>query len=434
MANIGIIGSGIAGLQLGLTLQKYGVTTTIYAERTPEQQLGRPLSNLVCRNAPTRARERQLRVNHWDSPIYDMVRLSLSVQGPQTIAFSGQLPAPAQLVDMRIYWARLLEDFASRGGSVVMRTLQTSELDRLATQHDLVVVASGRANLSTIFPRVPEHSPFTCPQRLVIGGLFRGIAYSEPRALEVVINPGHGEMIAAPIYSFEPNLTGIGILINSGGAFEPLRHLKYADDPAAWVNAVLGVLREFGPSIYERVDPDRFDLARPLDLGYAAITPTVRRGYAELPSGRWVMALGDAHVVMDPITGQGANTASHGARVLAEAIRDADRFDRPFCERVEREIAAYAIAVSDAANARLRPPLPHYRQLLGASAKHQALADMYGDGFDHPDRFWAITSSPERTAALLSEFDSRETVPALASWIFGSLSDDGEQPPRYAVG
>ena len=68
MANIGIIGSGIAGLQLGLALQRYGVTATIYAERTPEQQLGRRLSNLVCRNAPTRARERQLRVNHWDSP------------------------------------------------------------------------------------------------------------------------------------------------------------------------------------------------------------------------------------------------------------------------------------------------------------------------------------------------------------------------------
>ena len=240
---------------------------------------------------------------------------------------------------MRIYWARLLEDFAARGGAVVMQTLQVEQLDRLASQHDLVVVASGRASLSSIFPRMPEHSPFKIPQRLVLGGVFRGIAYSEPRALEVVINPGHGEMIAVPIYSFEPGLTGIGILITAGGAFEPLRHLKYADDRGAWVNAVLRVLREYSPSIYERIDPDRFDLARPLDLGYAAITPTVRRGYAELPGGRCVMALGDAHVIMDPITGQGANTASHGARVLAEAIRDADAFDRSFCEGVEREIA-----------------------------------------------------------------------------------------------
>jgi 2-polyprenyl-6-methoxyphenol hydroxylase-like FAD-dependent oxidoreductase len=35
MASIGIIGSGIAGLQLGLGLQQHGIDATIYSERTP---------------------------------------------------------------------------------------------------------------------------------------------------------------------------------------------------------------------------------------------------------------------------------------------------------------------------------------------------------------------------------------------------------------
>jgi len=34
MTHIGIIGAGVAGLQLGLLLQQRGITTTIYAERS----------------------------------------------------------------------------------------------------------------------------------------------------------------------------------------------------------------------------------------------------------------------------------------------------------------------------------------------------------------------------------------------------------------
>jgi hypothetical protein len=403
MAHIGIIGSGIAGLQLGLALQQQGIPATIYSERTPEQQLGRQLSNLVARNALTREREARLGVNHWDAPSHDMLRLSVSIRGARPVAFSGSMGASAHAVDMRLYWARLLEDFSGRGGRVVIRTFKAEHLDALALQHDLVVVASGRTSLSTIFPRVAEHSPYTSPQRLTIAGLFRGIAYSEPRALEVIVTPGSGEILAVPIQSFEPGLTGIGILITAGGVFEPLRHLRYDDDARAFVAAVLGLLRKHAPSIYDRVDPRTFDLSRHLDLAYTAITPTVRRGFVELATGRHAIALGDAHVVIDPITGQGANSASYAADVLCRAIRDAGRFDRSFCERVEQKISSYVVPVSDASNARLQPPSAHYRELLAAAARDQTIADFYAEGYSHPDRFWAIASSAERTAAFLKE-------------------------------
>ena len=402
MADIGIIGGGIAGLHLGLSLQAAGIPVTMYAERTPEQQLGRRLSNMVARNACTRARERTLDVNHWDRPSHDMERLSVRIGGPTPIAFTGQL-APPHAVDMRIYWARLLEDFSSRGGRVVIRSVETAELEGLAAVHDLLVVASGRAALSNIFPRVAAHSPFTSPQRLVTAGLFRGIAYSEPRALEVIVSPGQGEILVLPIQSFEPDLTGMGLFIIAGGPFEPLRHLRYDDDPPRFLTTVLGLLRTYAPSVCERVNPAAFALSRPQDLCYTAITPTVRRGFVALANGRHAIALGDAHVVIDPLTGQGANNASHAAGVLCEAIRTADGFDREFCERVEREVCAYVVAVSDACNARLGPPPPHFRALLGAAAGNQAVADVYADGYNHPDRFWAIASSAERTADFFSE-------------------------------
>jgi 2-polyprenyl-6-methoxyphenol hydroxylase-like FAD-dependent oxidoreductase len=415
MADIGIIGSGIAGLQLGLALQRQGIAATIYAERTPEQELARQLPNMVARNGCTRARERELAINHWDQPSHDMVRLGVRVRGPRSIAFSGAMTAPSQSVDMRLYLARLLEDFSARGGRVVFRIVQPDQLDALAAVHDLLVVASGRASLSTVFPRVAEHSPHTSPQRLVIAGLFRGIAYSDPRTLEVHVAPGSGEILTVPIQSFEPDLTGIGILITAGGQFEPLRHLRYEHDPRAFVAAIRGLLREHAPSIDERIDSRRFDLSRPRDVGYAAITPTVRRGFIELGHGRHAVALGDAHVLIDPITGQGANNASHAAAVLSRAIGGAEVFDRAFCQRVERDICAYVVAVSDAANARLAPPTPHFRELLGAAARDQTIADFYADGYDHPDRFWAVASSAAETAAFLSDVDQRRTPTGIAS-------------------
>jgi hypothetical protein len=149
MSHIGIIGSGIAGLHLGLGLQQLGIETTIYSEWTPAQTLGRRLPNMVARNACTRERERQLGVNHWDAPSHDMERLSMSIRGTRPLTFSGRMAGSAQAVDMRIYWARLLDDFSSRGGDVSFRTVQADQLEALASQHDLLVVASGRANLSS---------------------------------------------------------------------------------------------------------------------------------------------------------------------------------------------------------------------------------------------------------------------------------------------
>ena len=76
MTHVGIIGSGIAGLHLGLLLQKHGIGVTIYTEKTAEQQLCARLSNIVIRSVPTRERERLLGVNHWDSAETDCTVIS----------------------------------------------------------------------------------------------------------------------------------------------------------------------------------------------------------------------------------------------------------------------------------------------------------------------------------------------------------------------
>src|SRR6266540_2990438 len=158
MISIGIVGAGVAGLQLGLFLQQHGIAATIYAEKTPEQQLAAQLSNIVIRSAPTRERERFLGVNHWDAANVDLFCWNFHIGGERPFAFSGDIAQPAIIVDMRIYYARLLEDFAMRGGRVVTGALQAGDVERLAAQHDLMVVASGRGSLANMFPRLAAHS------------------------------------------------------------------------------------------------------------------------------------------------------------------------------------------------------------------------------------------------------------------------------------
>jgi hypothetical protein len=285
----------------------------------------------------------------------------------------------------------------------VIGTLTSTELEELATRHDLVVVASGRGSLSNLFERVPEHSPNTEPQRLVIAGFYRGVRPRDPLGFEVVISRGHGEILVFPLFSFEPGVTGIGIEAIPGGAFSGLSEVKYASDPRRFEHRVLDILRDHAPGVFERITVDAFGVARPQDVGYVAITPAVRRGYRRLGNGRHVVALGDAHIVMDPITGQGANKAAVAARTLADAIRAASDYDEPFCRNIEEATCRYALAVSDACNARLKPPSPHVGRLLDGAARHQAVADFYASGFNHPDRYWEVVSSEDRTAALLQQ-------------------------------
>jgi 2-polyprenyl-6-methoxyphenol hydroxylase-like FAD-dependent oxidoreductase len=420
MIHVGIVGGGVAGLQLGLYLREYGIAATIHTTKTPAQLRADRLRNVVCRNGPTRQREEALGVNHWDHEAPDLREVSVSMAGPRPMSFAGALVPACHVVDMRIYWARLLEDFAARGGEVIFDTVQPSDLEAISSNVDLTVIASGRGSLANLFPAVADHSPYAAPQRLVVAALLRGVAYREPLGFEVVIVPRAGEILAFPMCSFEPGLTALGIEIIRGGPFTPLATLRY-DSASADVEAfILSMLRDHAPAIHARVDPDAFGIARPLDIGHVAITPAARRGFTRLPNGRHVVAFGDAHVVMDPLTGQGANKASQAAWVLGEAIREGGPYDEAFCSAVEHRMCEYALPVSDACNARLQPALPHVQQLFGAAAQRQAVADLYGYGFNHPDEYWRIVSDAGRTGAVLQQLN-QDNPPPLAQVIGASV-------------
>jgi 2-polyprenyl-6-methoxyphenol hydroxylase-like FAD-dependent oxidoreductase len=404
MTNIGIVGAGVAGLQLGLFLRQHGIQATIYTEKTPEQQFGSRLPALVGRAWHTRERERQLGANHWDHANNEFSHMNVAINGEQPLAFQGSLPHPFIAVDMRIYFGRLLEDFAARGGDIVIGEVRASDAERLASRHDLLVVATGRGGLSELFPRIAEYSPFDRPQRILCTGLYRGIAPPAiPLGASAVFVPGHGELFEFPIFSFEPHVTGLGVEATPHGAFEPLTRMRYDEDPRRFNTAMMQLLRDYAPAIYERIDPARFGLTRPLDLLQGGVTPVVRRGHTRLGNGKYALALGDVRIVNDPITGQGANTASYTAWLLGEAICGSEIFDEVFCRRIDQQIWAYAGPIAAWSNAMLQPPPPHVIEFMVAAAHHRPVADTFASMFEQPLRAWELLSSPETLAAFLKQ-------------------------------
>lgn len=406
MTTIGIVGAGVASLQLGLYLRQRGIDATIYAERSAGETLASRLQSMVARHHFTRERERALGVNFWDASAHaNLGRVHVDIMGEQPLHFKGHLDRPSITVDMRIYTARLLEEFAARGGKAVIKAVEAAELDALAAQHDLLVVAAGRGGMGALFPRIAEHSPYATPQRSMAGALFRGIDPGQPSYVNFTIVPGMGEIFCMPIYTFEPGVVALLIEAVPGSPLDALARVAYDADPAAFNAGMLDLMRRYAPPVAARIDPARFAATRSLDVVQGAITPVVRKGYARLPGGRLALALGDAHVLNDPILGQGANNASNAAFVLGEAIaatRGAGAgFDEAFCRAVEERTWAYSGPVTAWNNVMLQPPPAHMLEFMVAASMHPSVGNAFASFLISPVEGWETFSSPERTATLL---------------------------------
>ncbi|KAA9150853.1 monooxygenase [Amycolatopsis acidicola] len=402
MPTIGIVGAGIAGLHLGLLLRQHDVPVTIYTDKTAEQLASGRLLNSVAHHAPTIKRERALGVHFWPVEEYGYSCHHHYVGGPQPLSFRGNFTHWSSALDYRLYLPKLMEAFEERGGRLQIRTLGADDIEPLAERHDLLVVAAGRGAFASLFPRRPEASPYDRPQRALAVGLFDGITESSPKGVTISASPGHGELLEIPMYGPQGFTTALLFENVPGGDLEVLAKTRYEDDPRGFERLVLQKLEQHHPQTFARVDPARFALTGPLDILQGAITPTVREDFARLPNGKFALAVGDVHTVVDPVIGQGANSASHSAWVAGEEIVSDYGLDELFCRRVAARRAEVVLGAANWTNLMLAPPPEHLLQLFGAMARDQAVADEFTDNFDYPDRQWRILATPERTAGFLA--------------------------------
>ncbi|MBS2023482.1 MAG: NAD(P)-binding protein [Deltaproteobacteria bacterium] len=332
MRSAAIIGTGIAGMLTAHGLLKKGFRVTVYSDRTGEQWLtqSKPTGTAARFDRSLRF-DRELGLNHWDRPETAMQGVSLAFclkpRNP-LVTLTGRIQAPCRAIDVRLLSARWMQDFVERGGRLVIEPVDLARLDQIASEHDLTIVAAGRAQLAQLFPRNEERSVYSGPQRKLCLLVTRGgrMGFDRVPFLPVRFNlfATAGEAFWVPFWHKDHGPTwNLLFEAKPGGPMDQFDGCKSGEEALAVAKKVI---RELCPWDADWAEP--MTLADPHGWLIGAVPPGVRAPVGRLPSGRVVTGVGDTLMSLDPIGGQGANNGTRMARNLVEAA--AARGDAPF--------------------------------------------------------------------------------------------------------
>jgi 2-polyprenyl-6-methoxyphenol hydroxylase-like FAD-dependent oxidoreductase len=393
MRRIAIIGAGQAGLHLGFGLLRHGYDVTLFSDRRPEELLkGRAIATAFMFDRAL-SYERALELNYWDRETHWGAGIHLDFcpqPGAIALEFEGRLPRPGQAIDQRLKFARWMTEFERRGGGLIFKAATLDDLEQLAASHDLVVVAAGKGEITALFPRDHARSVYTEPRRqlglLTLAGLKPWqIALNVP--IKFTFFAGVGEIFWIPFHAVGGiNCYSLLFEAHRGGRMDRFGAAASGDE---MIRIAREIIAELAP--WEIETMREVALTDPMAWAKGALTPTIRRPVGRLPSGRFVMGLGDTVVLNDPIAGQGSNHAAKSthlaiARIVERGKRpfDADWMEALFEEYWEKE----SKGITNLSNLLLEPVTEPAREILGAAAQNPAIADWFVANFNEPQDFW----------------------------------------------
>jgi hypothetical protein len=415
MRRIAIVGGGQAGLPLALGLLAQGYQVTVATNRTPDDIRGGRVMSSQCMFDQSLQIERDLGLNQWEAQCPPVQGIGLTVPHPalpgeKAIDWSARLDRPAQAVDQRVKMPAWMELFEQRGGTLLIEDVGVAELERLATENDLVILAAGKGEVVKLFERDAARSPFDKPMRALALTYVKGLR-PQPDYSRVAFNliPGVGEYFAFPALS--PS-GPCDIMVFEGVPGGPMDCWRDIKGPQEHLAQSLKLLRTYLPWEAERATQVELTDAN----GYLAgsFAPTIRKPVMILPSGKLVFGLGDAVTVNDPITGQGSNNATKAARIYLDAIlaHGEQEFTRAWMEQTFERFWDYAQYVVTWTNTLLTPPAPHMLELLGAAGQCPPLASAIANAFNYPPDFFPWWTDAQACQQFIAANMAPAAVPA----------------------
>ena len=79
-----------------------------------------------------------------------------------------------QALDQRTKFARWLQEFPLRGGKLIIHAVSVADLEKIAAESDLTMVAAGKGQINAFFARDDERSIHTVPPRRLAAMLLSG--------------------------------------------------------------------------------------------------------------------------------------------------------------------------------------------------------------------------------------------------------------------
>jgi 2-polyprenyl-6-methoxyphenol hydroxylase-like FAD-dependent oxidoreductase len=412
MANIAIVGAGQAGLFLGFGLLEDGHEVTLFSDQTSDAILNGRLPSGMGLFEDAVKKEAALGLTLWEDVMTrgeGAILELINPDGSVGLHISPPVPRPHRGVDQRLKNSRWMRELERRGASIRVVPLASPEdLDKHVAGFDLVLVATGKGSLSSLFARDPQRSPFDRPQRHLIGILVNNFR-PDVRSGTIRLLPGVGEVIITPFYSRE-NVKGRFLLLEGipGG---PLDRFPRELSGRELLEAAQRTVRELLPGQLE--DLKEAELPSEQCWLRGAITPTVRQPVGRLPSGKAVLGLGDAIMLHDPLAAQGGNNATHMADFYRSRIREHER--RPFTpEWMQRTFEdfwqAYGQYAMGVTAGLLMPPAPHQQAVLAAAHQVPEVATALIGGLYDPRSLFPWFVDPASTREFLL---SKGVPPAL---------------------
>jgi 2-polyprenyl-6-methoxyphenol hydroxylase-like FAD-dependent oxidoreductase len=417
MKRIAIVGSGISGLAAAHGFLRAGHRVDLYSDRTAEQWLreSRP-TGTAARFDLALSYERELGLNFWDdvAPQGEGVFLTFcpTLHNP-LVTLIGRQRRPFQAIDVRLQSARWMTELAARGGNVIIEQVMPTRLDAIAAEHDLTIVATGRADLCRLFARDDVRSVHTTPQRnlamvIATGGpaRFDGIPLLPVRFDFLGTD---GEIFFVPYFHKDAGPSW-NILVEAKPGSR-MDRFAGATSGAEALKILKAVVAELFP--WDAAFVWDMTLADPLGWLVGQVVPAVRKASARLPSGRVVAALGDTSISYDPIAAQGANSGIKQARHMVEAAGDAPLDEAWIDATFESFWADHASAAFDFSNLLLEPITAPARELLIAQygsdgradnrSGKQRIANAFFENFNDPRTLTPAFTDMRRARQVVAE-------------------------------
>lgn len=432
MRRVAIVGAGQSGLQLALGLLANDYEVTLVSNRDPDDIAHGPVMSSQCMFDSALQTERALGLAQWDEECPPVRGVSYTVAGPPgasapQVRWRARLEHDAKSVDQRIKVPAWMRRFEAQGGRLVVAEAGLACLERMASDHDLVVVATGRSGWEGLFERDDARSTFSRPQRSLALTYVSDMApQGDFPAVDFNVVPGVGE------YFVFPALTTTGpcdIMAFEGLPGGPMDQWDAASTPEEHLAMSLSLLGRFLPWEHERCAAVK--LTDPGGVLVGRVTPEVRHAVGTLASGRHVLGMADCVVLNDPLTGQGANNAAKAAELYLSSIleRGSGPFDDAWMRRTFEEYwRSYAQWVVWWTTSMLAGPGEHVHALLRECELLPSLASTVANGFDDPRAFYPWWFEPaeaerlleaERAGARSARLDLRDLRRALGQFATG---------------